>query len=123
MIEADIFKIIVRYPDTMTYPERPAIVKITDPAQVITGPESGLESGLESGPESIAQRIVMALKTGPLSRSQLATALGHKSISGKLNLNIKQLLENGVVEYTIPDKPNSRLQKYRLTDKGHLKEL
>jgi ATP-dependent DNA helicase RecG len=44
--------------------------------------------------------------------------LGHKEISGQLNKVIRLLLAEQTVELTIPDKPNSRLQKYRLTEKG-----
>jgi len=31
---------------------------------------------------------------------------------------LKKLTLAGLIEMTIPDKPNSRLQKYRLTAKG-----
>ena len=83
-----------------------------------TGPESGLESGPESGPESIHQRVLQELALHELSKSELAKAIGQKIVSGKLNERIREMLTDGLIEYTMPEKPNSRLQKYRLTGNG-----
>lgn len=81
-------------------------------------PESGLESRLESGDSTVLARMLRALVSGPMSRSQLALKIGHRAPSGGLNLRIAQLMSAEFIEYTIPEKPNSRLQKYRLTSRG-----
>jgi ATP-dependent DNA helicase RecG len=39
-------------------------------------------------------------------------------VSGELHKQIKRLLVQELIEMTLPEKPNSRLQKYRLTAKG-----
>ena len=81
-------------------------------------PESQPESRPESRPESLELRVLGLLGNGPLSKAELSAGLGHKEISGQLNKIIRLLLAEQNIEYTIPGKPNSRLQKYRLTDKG-----
>ncbi len=75
-------------------------------------PESRPESGLES---EVDYRILSILKTAVLSRSEIAKELGHKSVSGAVKRAITRLLEHDFIEYTIPEKPQSRLRKYRLT--------
>ncbi len=81
-------------------------------------PESQPELRPESWPESLETRVLLSLESGPMSKSELSSRLGHKEISGQLNKVIRMLLAEQNVEQTIPEKPNSRLQKYRLTDKG-----
>ena len=60
----------------------------------------------------------MLLAAGPKSKSDLSRNLGQKEVSGQLNKVVRQLLAEGMIEYTVPDKPRSRLQKYRVTAKG-----
>lgn len=63
-------------------------------------------------------RILAACSVQTLSSAEIAAALGHKQLSGNLRKALPDLREAGLLQYTIPEKPNSRLQKYRLTDKG-----
>ena len=62
--------------------------------------------------------IIAACAAVPLSSAEIAAALGHKQLSGNLRKALPRLRAAGLLEYTIPEKPNSHLQKYRLTDKG-----
>jgi len=83
-----------------------------------SGAESRAESRAESGAESLAEgglaeMVLQALADGPLSKSEIAHALGRDSVSGALNRTIRQLLDRDEIGYTLPDSPNSRLQKYR----------
>ena len=53
-----------------------------------------------------------------MSRKQLRQALSLKGEENFRNLYLVPALEGGLIEMTIPEKPKSRLQKYRLTAKG-----
>ena len=82
------------------------------------GAESGQSQGrvgAESG--DIQDRIVAALRTGELSKSEIAAAIGLDRVSGYLNRVVRALLADGIIELTLKDKPASRLQKYRLAGK------
>ena len=53
-----------------------------------------------------------------MARSALQEALNLKGRANFENRYLKPALADGLIELTIPDKPNSRLQEYRLTPKG-----
>lgn len=63
-------------------------------------------------------RILQCLAQGPLSSGEIRNKLGLKHRPTFRENYIHPALEQGVTEMTIPQKPNSRLQKYRLTQQG-----
>lgn len=71
------------------------------------------------GPESrLEARVVELLRDGPLAKSAISKALGQKKDSGQLNRVIRKLMRQEILEFTIPAKPSSQLQRYRLTARG-----
>lgn len=82
-------------------------------------PESGAQSGVQSGVQSkMATDVLHVLVRNPAGKSEIAKSLGKSGRTRYLNDLMKRLLDDALVEYTLPDKPNSRLQKYRLTPNG-----
>jgi ATP-dependent DNA helicase RecG len=62
--------------------------------------------------------VLRILANKPVSKAEISAQLGQKEVSGQLNKVVRDMLAAKTIEYTLPDKPNSRLQKYRLTEHG-----
>ena len=63
-------------------------------------------------------RLLQTLVSGPLAPSEIQQRLELKHRPTFRVNYLRPALERRWIEPTIPDKPNSRLQQYRLTDKG-----
>ena len=99
MFERDIFRAVAETPESQQ-------IQVTD--QVT---DQDINLSLE------ALRLLNAF-TGEHTRAELMTKLSLSHRPNFSSLYVKPLLEQGLIEMTIPDKPNSRNQKYRLTPKG-----
>ena len=92
------------------------------PAKGVTRPQA--ESGVQLPTQSATQstdpvaRLLTCLAQGEMSSRELRSALGIKHRPTFRKNYLHPALEAALIAYTLPDKPQSRLQKYRLTDKG-----
>lgn len=97
--------------------------------QAPAGTELGRLSELREASEQVDEQvdeqvseqvmiILQACKTHPRSKAELLNALGLANVYMNYKRHLHPLLDHEILERTIPDKPNSRLQKYRLTNKG-----
>lgn len=80
--------------------------------------EQGSQPGEVTGEVTGEVGRTLSVLTEERSRLQLQQTLGLSSEENFRQRYLLPALNAGLIEMTIPDKPNSRLQKYRLTDKG-----
>lgn len=122
MVEGDIFRIVVKVPEFQqpvvtasrtgrATPEAEAQANKAQEAQV-----EAQEAQVKLIPWQLA--ILKACDTGEKTGKELLNVAGDRSRSGNFKKGVQRLLDEQLVELTIPDKPSSRLQKYRLTAKG-----
>jgi ATP-dependent DNA helicase RecG len=64
-------------------------------------------------------RVLRIVQDQPQRRPAIANQLGLQSRSGHLYKAIDHLRKLGLIELTIPEKPQSKNQKMRITGKGH----
>ena len=93
----------------------PVALKKTTP-EVTPEVEAQVEAPVEL--HETDEKILSLLKTQMLARSKLIALLGYNSRTGNFKRSLERLLALDFIEMTIPDKPKSRLQKYRLTETG-----
>ncbi len=94
--------------------------KFTDNFIRITLPISAHDhvSDHASDHASVQVEKLVSILTGEMGRSDLQRLLSIKNRDYFRTDYLNPAISNGYVELTIPDKPNSRNQKYRLTAKG-----
>ena len=63
-------------------------------------------------------RRLLEVIRGKMTREALQIVLDLRDRKSFRERYLKPALAEGLIEMTIPEKPNSRLQKYELTDKG-----
>lgn len=61
---------------------------------------------------------LLAVISGAMRRETLQSILGLSDRKSFRRRYLAPALDDGLIEMTLPEKPNSRLQKYRLTEKG-----
>ena len=61
---------------------------------------------------------LLRIEGGPFSRQELQEQLGLKDDEHFRKAYLLPALQGGYIEMTVPDRPTSRLQKYRVTSKG-----
>ena len=81
-------------------------------------PSAASASRMEARISLLEAKVLGLLNECERSKAELSRALGQRQASGPLHRAVRRLLDEGWIERTVPDKPSSRLQKYRRVRAG-----
>ena len=87
---------------------------------VVTPVVTPVEKPSEAVLDEIQRKVLIVLGNSIMSTSELAQSVGISQPKNMRRRYLRLLLDMHFIEYTLPQKPNSKLQKYRLTEKGHV---
>ncbi len=98
-------------------------IRIIFPISVHDGAHDGAHDSAHDGAHdnsSVSKtiRILVSYIEGEVDRDTLQSLIGIKHRTYFRNTFIKPALEEGYIEFTLPNEKQSKLQKYRLTEKG-----
>lgn len=91
---------------------RPKAVKVAQ----VEAQEAQVEAQAELSKWQMS--ILSACSQGAKTGKELLAVAGYRNRTGNFKKGLQRLIDERLIEYTIPEKPTSRLQKYRLTKKG-----
>ncbi|MBI9019621.1 MAG: Fic family protein [Phycisphaerae bacterium] len=75
----------------------------------------------QDNPQDAPQvKKLLALLAEPMTRQEILDALQLNDRKSMTKRYLKPALDNSLIEMTVPDKPNSKNQKYQITPKGKL---
>lgn len=83
-----------------------------------SGTQSGTQLGTQSGTQSETAIKILEFCLIPRKVGEIREYLGYTNRTKFRNSYMKPLLDDEYLEMTIPDKPQSSSQRYRLTEKG-----
>ena len=70
------------------------------------------------GLSAIERRMLSTCESGPVGSNDLLEAVGYETRTGNFKKSLSRLIDGELIEMTIPDKPRSSKQRYRITPKG-----
>lgn len=96
------------------------IARPKPPAQVISPSGIGSYSATDPVTGQVSQELkaLLSVFQGEMSRMEIMEAMALTGRDNFRKLYLNPALAADLIEMTIPDKPNSRLQRYRLTPSG-----